>query len=52
MALESDKGMVSIFVDYYLEGMLVGTAIMLSPGGLYLIVYLKEKKTQALSSLT
>jgi hypothetical protein len=43
MAVESDKGMVSMFVDYYLEGMIVGTAIMLALGGLCLIVCLKEK---------
>jgi hypothetical protein len=35
--------MVSIFVDYYLEGMLAGAAVILAVGGLCLIVYIKEK---------
>ncbi len=36
--------MISIFLDYYLEGMLLGAATILALGGLCLIVYLKEKK--------
>ena len=36
--------MISIFIDYYLEGMLVGAGTMLALGGLCLIVYFKEKK--------
>jgi hypothetical protein len=34
--------MISIFIDYSLEGMLVGTAMMLFLSGLCVIVYLKK----------
>lgn len=44
MTPESDNGVVSIFVDYYLEGMLVGAAIMLFLGGLCLIAYFRQEK--------